>query len=140
MTDLRLIPLSYAGTQTLWPVLAHYLEAALAEGVEGRSMADIAAQVAAGKMQIWAAADEDNTIVGAGATELWNFTERTVSATILWACDRPMHEWKPLLERIEDWAREQGCVSNVILGRKGWKRAIPGYTEAETLLEKKLVS
>ena len=44
----------------------------------------------------------------------------------------------PLLDRIEDFFREQGCSYFRILGRPGWKKKLPEYRTRAVMLEKRL--
>lgn len=38
----------------------------------------------------------------------------------------------------EPWFRQKGCESVRVIGRRGWKRALPGYRELTTTFEKRL--
>ena len=43
-----------------------------------------------------------------------------------------------LLNRIEDYAMQQGCHCVRILGRRGWARVLPDYHETKIVLERPL--
>lgn len=44
----------------------------------------------------------------------------------------------PLLERIEQYAKQEGCRSVIVYGRKGWARALRDYSTAAVVLRKEL--
>lgn len=43
-----------------------------------------------------------------------------------------------LLERIEEYAKQEGCRSVLVYGRKGWARALQDYSPAAVVLRKDL--
>lgn len=40
--------------------------------------------------------------------------------------------------QIEQWGKSQGCTKVQIVGRRGWKKALPDYKETSITLEKEL--
>lgn len=42
------------------------------------------------------------------------------------------------LDKIEQWGKSQGCTKVKLIGRRGWKKALPGYKETLVKLEKEL--
>ena len=49
-----------------------------------------------------------------------------------------MRRWIRLLERIEEFARAEGCEATRIIGRKGWARVLTSYQTKRIVLEKDL--
>jgi hypothetical protein len=49
-----------------------------------------------------------------------------------------MRRWIELLERIEEFARAEGCEATRIIGRRGWARILPSYRTKRIVLEKDL--
>jgi hypothetical protein len=49
-----------------------------------------------------------------------------------------MRRWIGLLERIEEFARTEGCEATRIIGRKGWARVLTSYQTKRIVLEKDL--
>ncbi|WP_342712175.1 hypothetical protein AAFG13_12535 [Bradyrhizobium sp. B124] len=49
-----------------------------------------------------------------------------------------MKRWLPLLDGIEAYARDEGCVRVRIYGRKGWLRVLDRYREKHVILDKDL--
>jgi len=46
--------------------------------------------------------------------------------------------WKGFHEKIEDYARAEGCYKVTLEGRYGWLRALPGYIPVGVSLEKRI--
>ena len=51
-------------------------------------------------------------------------------------CD--MRRWIGLIEKIEEFARAEGCSATRIMGRKGWARVLTSYQTKRIVLEKDL--
>lgn len=49
-----------------------------------------------------------------------------------------IRRWIGLLERIEEFARAEGCEATRIIGRKGWARVLTSYQTKRIVLEKDL--
>jgi hypothetical protein len=104
--------------------------------------------------------DEDGTCVQAAAvTELQRNEWRKVCVIV--ACGAPsgclpasgrsrpssrasasraadMRRWIGLIEKIEEFARAEGCSATRIMGRKGWARVLASYRTKRIVLEKDL--
>jgi hypothetical protein len=46
--------------------------------------------------------------------------------------------WLHLLDQIEAYARDEGCAAMVIVGRRGWERALPEWRRRAVILERSL--
>jgi hypothetical protein len=46
--------------------------------------------------------------------------------------------WLHLIEKIEDYARAEGCSTVRVVGRKGWKRMLTDYRARRVILEKEI--
>jgi hypothetical protein len=98
--------------------------------------------------------DEDGARVQAAAvTELHRTEWRKVCVIV--ACGAPsrlrgsgslhpsspaadMRRWIGLIEKIEEFARAEGCSATRIMGRKGWARVLAFYRTKRIVLEKDL--
>lgn len=40
------------------------------------------------------------------------------------------------LEKVEAWAKSIGCSKTIIYGRPGWSRALDGYSQTSSIMEK----
>jgi hypothetical protein len=70
-------------------------------------------------------------------TELHQTEWRKVCEIV--ACGgKEMRHWLHLIERIEQFARDEGCTATRIVGRKGWARVLKDYCARRVVLEKEL--
>lgn len=97
--------------------------------------------------------DEIESDVLAGRSLLWlgwyGHIEAAVTTTLLQsntgkvcvitaAGGRGLARWEPLLERIEAYAKAEGCDRVRLFGRKGWRRLMRQYELSHIILEKGL--
>ena len=116
-----------------WPHVEPLLRPAI-ENVGISDFDDIAAEILGGHALVWIAWDGEK-IAAAASTMLQRIGEHTFC--ILTACGGTnMQSWLPLLERIEDYARAEGCKAMRIYGRDGWLRALSGYARKAIVIEK----
>jgi hypothetical protein len=124
-----------ARIREVWPFVAPLLKSAIDRA--GLSCWDeIADDILKGSSLIWICGDSER-ILCAGATRL----EKTNSGSVcvIVACGgSDMRRWLHLLERVESYARAEGCRSTRIFGRAGWERVLDGYGVRNVVLEKEL--
>ncbi len=86
------------------------------------------------QLQLWCAFDQDKMIM-AGITEIADYPK--VRQCLLFLCGgKRMDLWLEALPYVEQWAKEQGCRKVLISGRRGWLRALKGYTERSIVIER----
>ena len=56
----------------------------------------------------------------------------------VWLAGGDIKEVHVLATKIEAWAKDQKCTDAEIIGRRGWKRALPDFIETSTVFKKKL--
>jgi hypothetical protein len=93
-----------------------------------------------GEKQVWGLHTGEH-IAGVVVTEI--YTAYRGQACRIWAAvgtaeSSAKDETLLLYAAIEKWARELGCVSMEIVGRKGWLRWLPGYEQTAVVMEKQL--
>lgn len=77
----------------------------------------------------------NGSIEAAATTKLIKIGERKIC--ILVACSGHHRErWMPLLEKIETYARAEGCEAMRLYGRKGWERVLTDYRVEHVIMEK----
>ncbi len=97
---------------------------------------DIEYDVLYGDGLLWLAWN-GNAIEAAATTSL--IETDTDKVCVLTACGgEQMDRWLPLLAKIEDYAKAEGCACVRIYGRKGWIRMLPDYHVEHVILEKDL--
>lgn len=95
------------------------------------TLGDVAREIIDGKAQHWRG--EKSEIV----TEIKSFPLMKVCR--IWLAGGDMDELvNVMLPDVEAWAKDNGCARVEIVGRKGWKRALPEYREPYAVLHKEL--
>lgn len=110
--------------ERLWPVL----EPALDYAGHTHDEADLIEAIAAGTLQFWPG--EKSAIV----TELVSYPR--FGALRFFLAGGDLAELKEMEGRVIEWAQHYGCARVEIGGRRGWQRALPGYTRLCTVLAK----
>ena len=139
-----------------WPSVRSLIFAAMKRG-DLSSFGPVEDSVLRGDALLWLAlSHEDGDAVridAAAVTELHRTEWRKICVVV--ACGAPsgrlrpssradssratgMRRWIGLLERIEEFARAEGCSATRIIGRKGWARVLPSYQAKRIVLEKEL--
>lgn len=99
------------------------------------SFEDVEGEILIGCGLVWIAWDEK--IKAAASTTLQRIGSDLIC--VLTACGgEDMREWLPLLGKIEDYAKAEGCKSLRIFGREGWLRVLDGYRKMAVVIEKEL--
>ena len=118
-----------------WPFVEPLLRPAI-ENVGLSDFDEVAADILRGNALIWLAVDAGK-IRASASTVLQKIGQDKVC--VLTACGGDgMTEWLPLLEKIEAFAKAEGCRAMRIFGRAGWERALDGYRKTAIVIEKEL--
>ena len=107
-----------------------WLEPALAYG-DGADWSEVAADLDRDHAQLWEVRGGDRCLAAA-VTRLC-----ADGAAEFWLCGGTgMADWlSPLIDIVSRWARDEGKSRLRLIGRRGWKRALPGWTERGVILE-----
>lgn len=104
-----------------WPEFGATLLRALRRGPPTHGLADLLAEVLSGELHVWVA-ERRRTLLAVVLAELVQHP-RYRACHIAWAGGREMAAWcKPMLQALETWARQQGCMRLECRGRAGWQR------------------
>jgi hypothetical protein len=123
-----------AHVEKMWPLVRHYIATAMENG--GGDFEKVQGDVLRGDKLLWIAADEEGIWAGV-VTGL--HIENGQKFCVIWACGgREKDRWLPLISVIEKFAKDEGCASIRVYGRKGWGRALPDYNLISITLEKAL--
>ena len=115
--------------QKVWPLARDLIRSAI-ERTKLSEFADVETDVLSGDQLLWLAISDH---VEAAAT-----THLSRNVCTLTACSgHQMKRWLPLFERIEKYAKDEGCKMR-IYGRPGWQRVLNGYHVEHVILEKAL--
>lgn len=118
----------------MWPHVSDKIRAAV-ERTGLSSFADIEADVLSGLQLVWVAWDGKD-ILAAATTQLVKPAEKVCVLTACAGYDR--ERWMPLFAKIEQYAKDEGCSTMRIFGRRGWERVLDGYRVEHVILEKAL--
>ena len=80
---------------------------------------------------------EDYTAALIGATYMRTDGTKTYVVEIM-AAQNAKEDWSYTIQSIESQAKEWGCTSIQVRGRKGWKRVLPEYATIQITLERQL--
>jgi hypothetical protein len=117
-----------------WPHVAPLLQAAILR-TDLTHFDEIESDVLAGRSLLWLA--WSGQIEAPATTVLTRANAGKVC--VLTACGgNAMSRWLPLLERIEAYAKAEGCDRLRIFGRKGWHRMLTQYEITNIVLERRL--
>jgi hypothetical protein len=129
--DPGLVCIDPARIDEIWPHAKHLIRSAI-ERINLSRFEDTEKDVLDGLQLLWLA--WDGTSIEAAAT-----TQLVRPVCILTACAGHHRErWLPLFEKIERYAKNEGCSTMRIYGRKGWERVLDGYRVEHVILEKTL--
>jgi hypothetical protein len=118
----------------VWPHVRERLRAAI-DRTELSSFDDLEADVISGMQLVWLAWD-GSEIMAAATTQLVKPRDKVCVLTACAGHDR--ERWLPLFAMIEKYAKDEGCSTMRIFGRKGWERVLDGYRVEHVVLEKAL--
>lgn len=133
--DLSLFCVAPDRAAAMWPHVEPFFAAATRR-VPLAALEDLKRDILNGNALIWIVWDGSH-ILAALVTAL----QRTDAGLIclLQACGgTEMGRWLPLLPRIEQFAKNQGCVTIRMTGRRGWSRALAGFRSRHVILDKDL--
>jgi hypothetical protein len=123
--------------ERVWPRVADMIERGYEVGDDFMPK-DIVDRLVNNRMQLWVAmTDPDGIIYAAMTTELVPMR----SGLVCWMCQAAgtrLKDWKQFHEKIEEYAKAEGCVKTVLRGRVGWQKALEGYSVRTVQLEKTL--
>lgn len=120
-----------------WPALRGMIDVGYAAGGDFMPE-DLPDHVAAGKVLIWVALDDETgTVHAAMTTELIPMRVGLVCWMGQCGGDR-MRDWSHFHTQIEEYARAEGCAKVVLRGRLGWEKVLEGFKIRTVTLEKVL--
>lgn len=108
------------------------LSVALTHAGGTHTLEDVADALEAGDAQIWKNGD------AVAITEINQSPQKRTCR--IWLAAGEMDALVKLTERIEGWAKDEGCDQMALVGRKGWERFAPrhGWQYHATVMAKEL--
>lgn len=96
----------------------------------------IETEVLAGLQQLWITSNGTG-IAAAGVTQLVSIGGRKICVAVA-AGGRGRNQWAAIMRGIEQFARNEGCHTVRIIGRKGWQRILADYRSNYIVMDKEL--
>ena len=128
---MKAICVDPARISEFWPHFKHLIDRAIIR-VGRADPLIVESRVLDGNLLLWLAYD-GQIVHGAAVTELDDGI-----CTIVACGGENLSLWLPLINDLEQFARDEGCKSVQIIGRKGWVRVLKNYKTKAVILERKL--
>lgn len=122
----------------IWRDVEGFIDRALSHAFGEFDRFDVLQYLMSGDMQLWVPDD----LSGACVTRVLIYPRYKAVRVVLFAGDGALKSWAiPMIERIEQWARDIGAKRLEELGRDGWAKvgAKQGWQEASRLMVKELL-
>jgi hypothetical protein len=119
----------------IWPIVSEWVRRSI-ERVDLSKFDCVERQVFSGDALLWVV---HNGVIKAAVITQLSIVEGGKVCTILSCGGGGVIKALGLLERIEEYAKQEGCRSVLVYGRKGWARALRDYRSAAVVLRKELV-
>jgi hypothetical protein len=137
MTHLEGVPAPFV--PMYWPHVEHWVASAVYDAANPWTSKDVLARILDRHMQLWVAW-VDEKISGVFVTEIYDTARGMTCAIPVVGGEGLGKESLDVLDTIEAWAKEQGCVRLRGEGRTGWSRALKpkGWVKLTEQVEKVL--
>lgn len=133
---MNLVCVDPAQVHLVWPAVKEGVRNALERGCGGQ-FEETERSVLSGLGLLWLAVQDKSDIRGTLVTELVK-TDSGLQCLIVALHGENMREWFGFISEIEKFAREEGCSSIRVIGRRGWARVLRDYEQIGIVIEKDL--
>lgn len=124
----------YWDVANVWPRVAPFIQRALDEQNEW-DLASVHSKLTnlnnPMPMQLWVVPWS-----AALVTQVLTFPKSRKCVLFLCGGEDCLAELKQVPDTIEPWAKSIGCSHFLIVGRKGWRRALPDFNDSGSIMEK----
>lgn len=132
MADVALVPQEQV--KFVWPIVAPWIFKSI-ERVDLSKFDCVEREVLNGDALLWVV---HNGVIQAAVVTQITGVESGKACTIIACGGDGILDALPLLGRIEEYAKQEGCRSMLVYGRKGWTRVLKDYREHAIVLRKEL--
>lgn len=119
----------------IWPNVRPLIQRAI-QKTNLCNFGDVEREILSGLQQLWLAWN-GTAIEAAAVTQLANIGDRKI-CTIVACGGIDQKRWLPLIAGIEQFARDEGCRTVRIIGRKGWQRILADYRANYVVMDREL--
>ncbi len=135
MSDIILSSVPADKARDVWPYVNGRIWRAMNRGGLG-SYRIVKDMILDGRAMLWLAQDGER--IHAVAVTSLAITEWRKVCEITALAGSGMRNWFAFLPAIERYAKNEGCSSMRLMGRKGWARVLKDYKSKHVILEKDL--
>lgn len=122
---LSAIPYEHVGH--VWPKVSGFLDAAVRTSGGNYTLQTVIEGLIEQHLGLWVVFDEKDEPIAAATTRIVQYPNRKALA-IDWIGGRRMREWLPMLaEKMDQYAKDNGCKHIEGMGRAGWVKALQPY-------------
>lgn len=138
--NVALIPAGQKFRPDVWEKVKNHLAPALKLGSGSVTLDDIMSLHREDKMQIWILQSPAEEVAAVLVTEVLTYLneEKSMRMIVGGGIGSMAEGFNVLLDAVEEGAREAGCRSIIVEGRKGWERVLLDYQFRAIVLEKEL--
>ena len=130
-SEFRSVLLNPQEVLKLWPQISSDIEKALEHSVNELSVFELCQKALSGHIHIWLTLDSNNRIVCTTTTRIFTYSSHKSLQII--TCTGSSRKWEEFFQQhktVEDFAKQNGCSSIQIWGRKGWQRQLKKLTSS----------
>ena len=138
--SVALIPAGVRLRDDVWVKVKNHLQPAIDRACGVISLEDIMDLHREDKVQLWILQSPGEEVAAVLVTEVLEYRSGSKSMKMLagGGVGSMAAGFNLLLDTVEGSARETGCKSMIVEGRKGWERVLSDYRFAGIVLEKEL--
>jgi hypothetical protein len=118
-----------------WPFVGERIAEALRRGGGGTQVEEVRRDLEQGLALLWVALEGAGLIIGVAVTMLVSGSAGKRCELVAFAGE--LERCRDMLPVLERYAAAEGCGAMRVIGRPGWRRALPGYAEPFVTLEKR---
>lgn len=120
-----------------WPEALKYIRPAFERLSHRKDEAMLYSDIVGERKRLWVVAEGDK-VRGFGVTHVYDDELRRVMAIEYAGGKDVAGQYSIVVEKLEEYAKDMGCQTVEIYGRRGWERALKndGYAEKAIVLEK----
>ena len=135
----NLIQFSKEEIDKVWPLAKELVHKACIRAGGFTSEEHIKENCKQGTMQLWLAVTDTNEILCVGVTEIRDYPNYKVCDAKI-VTGKRYKEWFDQIDKVAEWAKEQGCKKMELFARPGWEKIMKpkGYVKTHVQIEKDL--
>lgn len=137
MSDWKLIGIPLAAVDKALPYVLEWLSEIEVTTARRMSLNKLVNGLRDSRMQLWFVIEGESLPSACVVTEIMDYTDTKLCNVVLASGGGNARKWTPfVIEKIEGFARENGCEGVEIFGRKGWLKLLPDYEVEHYVLKK----